>query len=86
MTLVPFPRVRVGGEPCGERHLWTGSNLPWGAWVAQSVKHLPLAQVMISGSWDQSPHQAPCSVLSGESASPSPSASPPALSLSLTNK
>ena len=27
-----------------------------GAWVAQSVKHLPLAQVMISGSWDQAPH------------------------------
>ena len=25
---------------------------PWGAWVAQSVKHLPSAQVMISGSWD----------------------------------
>jgi len=23
-----------------------------GAWVAQSVKHLPLAQVMIPGSWD----------------------------------
>ena len=24
-----------------------------GAWVAQSVKLLPLAQVMIPGSWDQ---------------------------------
>ena len=23
-----------------------------GAWVAQSVRHLPLAQVMILGSWD----------------------------------
>ena len=40
--------------------------------MAQSVKHLPLAQVMIPGSWDQVPHQA--SLLSGESASPSPSA------------
>ena len=33
----------------------------WGAWVAQSVKHLPLAQVMISESWDQALRQAPCS-------------------------
>ena len=24
----------------------------WGTWVAQSVKHLPLAQVVILGSWD----------------------------------
>ena len=30
-------------------------------WVAQSVKHLPSAQVMISGSWDGVPHRAPCS-------------------------
>ena len=29
--------------------------------MAQSVKHLPLAQVMISGSWDQVLHWAPCS-------------------------
>ena len=35
----------------------------WDTWVAQSVKHLPLAQVMITGSWDQAPcHRAPCSV------------------------
>ena len=33
-----------------------------GAWVAQSVKHLLLDQVMIPGSWDQAPHLAPCSV------------------------
>ena len=26
------------------------------------VEHLPLAQVMILGSWDQVPHWAPCSV------------------------
>ena len=28
-------------------------------WVAQSVKHLPSAQVMISESWDRAPHGAP---------------------------
>ena len=27
-----------------------------------SVKHLPLAQVMIPRSWDQASHRAPCSV------------------------
>ena len=31
-----------------------------GTWVAQSVE--PLAQVMMPGSWDRAPHQAPCSV------------------------
>ena len=31
-----------------------------GAWVAQSVKRLPSAPVMISGSWDQAPYRAPC--------------------------
>ena len=30
--------------------------------VAQSVQHLPSAQVMIPGSWSQAPHRAPCSV------------------------
>ena len=33
-----------------------------GAWVAQSVKHLPSAQIMISGSWDQVLYQAPYSM------------------------
>ena len=33
-----------------------------GAWVTQSVTHLPLAPVMILGSWDQALHQAPCSM------------------------
>ncbi|CAD7677121.1 unnamed protein product [Nyctereutes procyonoides] len=32
-----------------------------GAWVAQSVKPLPSAQVMIPGSWDRAPHGTPCS-------------------------
>ena len=53
--------------------------------MAQQVKYLPLAQAMISGSWDQVPRWALCS---GESASPSPftSALAPSLSLSLSNK
>ena len=29
------------------------NNNYWGTWVAQFVKCLPLAQVMIWGSWDQ---------------------------------
>uniref|UniRef100_A0A8C0KKH8 RRM domain-containing protein n=1 Tax=Canis lupus dingo TaxID=286419 RepID=A0A8C0KKH8_CANLU len=33
-----------------------------GCLVAQSGKHLPLAQVMISGPWERAPHWAPCSV------------------------
>lgn len=32
-----------------------------GAWMAQLVKHLPLAQVMILGSWDWAPCQTLCS-------------------------
>ena len=32
-----------------------------GTWVAQWVKPLPSAQVMISGSWDRAPHRALCS-------------------------
>ena len=52
------------------------------------VKHLPLAQVMIPGVLEWNPVFG--SLLSGESASPSPSAIPPAcdlwLSLSLSNK
>ena len=30
-----------------------------GAWVAQSVKRLPSAEVMISGSWDRAPCHVP---------------------------
>ena len=32
-----------------------------GAWVAQLIKHLPSAQVMISESWDRAPRWASCS-------------------------
>ena len=48
-------------------------------WVAQSVKHLLLAQVMISGFWDQ----VLGSLLSREPASPSAPPHAHALSLSL---
>ena len=41
------------------------------------VECLPLAQVVIPGSWDQVPHQAPCI----EPASPSAYAPSPTLSL-----
>ena len=33
-----------------------------GAWVAQSVKRLPSAQVVISGSWDRAAHGTSCSL------------------------
>ena len=57
----------------------------WGTRVAQLVKCLPWAWVMISGSWDQALHWNP--PLSRESASPSPSDSPLHLcSLSISNE
>ena len=48
-------------------HYWRPAILlerrrEWGAWVSQTVKRLPSAQVIISGSWDQLPHQASHSV------------------------
>ena len=57
-----------------------------GPWVAQSVKCLPSA--LILGSWDTAPHliasTSPGPLLSGEPATPSPSAAPPAYALSLS--
>ena len=55
-----------------------------GAWVAQWVKRLPSAEVMISGVLGSSPTLG--SLLREESASPSPSSSAHALSLSLSLK
>ena len=60
-------------------------KLPRGAWVAQLFKHLPCAQVMIPEGWGGVPPTSG-SLLSGESASPSPSAAPPAYGLSLRVK
>uniref|UniRef100_G1M825 Gasdermin C n=1 Tax=Ailuropoda melanoleuca TaxID=9646 RepID=G1M825_AILME len=37
-------------------------TFPRDAWVDRPSKCLPLAQVMISGSWHPAPHRAPCSV------------------------
>jgi len=56
-----------------------------GAWVAQMVKHLPLARVMIPESWDRAPHWAPCSTGSLLLPLPLPAASP-ACTLSLCQK
>ena len=41
-----------------------------GAWVAQSVKHLPSAQVMISRFWDRVPRGAQLGVYFSHSAVP----------------
>ena len=60
---------------------WVEKKSGEDTWVAQLVKRLPLAQVLILGSWDQVPGQASCSA---ESASPFPCALPlPTLVLSL---
>ena len=57
------------------------------AWVAQWVGPLPLAQVMVSGSWDQAPRWALCSVGSLLPPLSLPASLPTCdLSLSLSNK
>ena len=55
-----------------KRTMFIKNSSKQGTWVAM-VEHLPLAQVMILGSWDQVLHQAPCR----EPASPSAYVSPP---------
>lgn len=52
------------GSPCarGEVKSCAGQDTYLGgSWVAQSVKHLPLGPVVISGSWDRALYWAPCS-------------------------
>ena len=44
------------------RIILNGNIVFQGTWVTQSVKCLPVAQVMIPGSWDRALHWAPCSV------------------------
>ena len=53
----------------------------WGAWVAQWLSHLPLAQGVILGSWDQALHWGPRRKSASSSACVSAS-----LSVSLMNK
>ena len=66
-----FPTPGSFSIPCsktphliGFHVLWIGPLrcFLWGAWGAWSVKHLPSAQVMILGFWDQVPCPAPCSL------------------------
>ena len=60
--LGPFMTHDEGPETAGrECHKDDKTAIKWGAWVAQLVKCLSLAQVMVLGS---SPHQAPCLVRS----------------------
>ena len=77
---------------CQIQSLRGKSSVPKKQWLLNNVKllghlggsvvdHLPLAQVMIPGSWDWVPHQAPCR----EPASPSACVSAP-FSVSLMNK
>ena len=54
------------------------------AWVAQLFQHLPSAQIVILGSWDQAPHQVLCSA--GYLLLPLPLPLPPAYALSQINK
>ena len=58
-------------------------NNPWDAWVAQMVKRLPWAQLMISGFWDQAPRLASGTVGSLLLSPPLPL---PLLVLSLSNE
>ena len=83
MSLLLLPSYPTGIMAKGAKVLLKTSAFPWDAWVTQSVKHLPLAQVMIPGSWDRALHGAPC--LAGSLLLPLP-ACPPACALSLTNK
>ena len=66
--------------PCPGNLLKIG--IPRGARVAQLVKRLSLAQVMIPESWDRALHPAPCLVESLLLPLPLPAA-PPACALSL---
>ena len=95
----PFPRLWGSGlqakvqredQACTQKCFLKMLRFPWGAWVAQSVERLTLAQVVISQFMDTG------SVLTARSLEPasdsvSPSLSAPSLltlclSLSLKNK
>ena len=70
----PEPQPRVGGLTKPSRYACflllrevSVKEVGGGHLSGSVVKHLPSAHVMIRGSWDRVPHQAPCM----ESASPS---------------
>ena len=52
--------LRKGVVVGGEYKQLSPKKIVWGAWVAQSVKHPPSAQVMIPGPWNGAPSWAPC--------------------------
>ena len=63
------PELKAGVQPLSHPGIiyyfcFIIKSIHRGTWVAQSIKHLSLssAQVVISESWNQAPHQAPCSV------------------------
>ena len=60
---------------------WCIKEAPWGAWVAQSVKRLTSAQVMIL--WSVSSSPALGSVLTAQSLEPASDSVSPSLSLTL---
>ena len=71
-------------KPTRDKHLWNEQWNGSGANLGGSVvEHLPSAQGVILGSWDQVLHQAPCMEPASPSACVSASAS---FSLSLMNK
>lgn len=69
-----------------EKFLSIFENVVGDTWVSQLAKHLPLAQIMILGSWDQAPCGGGGSRLSRVSASSSLSAPPTPFVLSLSLK
>ena len=66
--------IRTEGRVANKIHI--KKSKIQGAWVAQLIKCLPSAQVMIPGSWDGALLWASCS---GQPASPFPFAPPPAV-------
>ena len=89
--VMPVPLVLSGRLAFPSNHRaqlvsWGMWACLWGAWVVESVKCLPSAQVLSLGSWDRAPHWTSCS---GESLFllPLPLLTPPpAHPLSLSNK
>ena len=71
--------IEVGKGPAGKIR-FLKSELCWGAWVAQSVKHPTSARVVISRFVSSSPSLG--SVLTAQSVEPASNSVPPSLSVS----